>query len=387
MSVAAVKRLRGYSFGYHGWTPSGPPAWVDELVEYVRERVPRYRGASWTTFADVPPIGRHELLSQVELSVPDDADLADVIVHSTSGSRGPAATVPMTPEFCALDLPVLEHVLGSHGITVTGDGVALVTVYSMPVTYQFAAVSSYWDGAGVVKVNLHPSAWRSPSDAVAFLDDCDPELYSGNPLSLSALADLGLRTRPKAVISGAMALDNPAALSARLGAPVFDFYGTTETGLIAYRSGAGHTILPRKLYVEILDPDDEPCDRGEIVVTCGENPLLPLLRYRTGDHAALEWRDGSPVLIGLEGREPVRFLTPSGWVESIEVTQVLSPLGLTAFTVNQAADGKITVTVPPDAPRSLVAAAAQSLLGPVEVISADLRGSVKPQRYSSQMIR
>ncbi|MFC7616141.1 hypothetical protein ACFQV2_24380 [Actinokineospora soli] len=204
-----MARLRSYSFGYHGWTADHAPAWVDELVAYARDQVPRFRGAAWKTLSDVPPLGRHELLSQVERSVPDDADLSDVIVHSTSGSRGPAGTVPMTPEFCALDLPVFEHVLGRHGITVSGSGVALVTVYSMPVTYQFAAVSSYWDGAGVVKVNLHPSAWRDPSDAVAFLDSCAPELYSGNPLSLAALADLGLRTRPKAVISGAMALDSP----------------------------------------------------------------------------------------------------------------------------------------------------------------------------------
>ncbi|UVS80310.1 AMP-binding protein [Actinokineospora sp. UTMC 2448] len=382
LSAEAVARLRAYPLEY------GPPDWVPSLLAYARERVPRYRGRTWTSLADVLPIGRHELLSQVELSVPDDVDLDDLIVHSTSGSRGPAATVPMTPEFCALDLPLLEHVVGRAGIRVRGDGVALVTVYLMPVTYQFASVSSYWGGAGVVKVNLHPSAWRSPSDAVAFLEDCDPELYSGNPVSLAALADLGLRTRPSAVISGAMALDDPAALSSRLGAPVFDVYGTTETGLIAYRDGDAHTLLPRRMHVEVLDPAGQPCPdgvRGEITVTCGENPMLPLLRYRTGDHASLEWRDGVRVLVGLEGRAPVRFRAADGrWVESIEVTQVLSPLGLVAYSVHQNGDGSVVVTVPVDAPVGLVSAAAASLLGPVSVVRAEIGG--KAQRYSSDLV-
>ncbi|MGW5051845.1 AMP-binding protein [Actinokineospora sp. NPDC004072] len=382
LTAAAVERLRSYPLAY------GPPDWVPALMEHARTRVPRYRGCEWASLADVPPIDRHGLLSQVELSVPDDADLDDLIVHTTSGSRGPAATVPMTPEFCALDLPLIEHVLGRAGIRVRPAGVALVTVYLMPVTYQFAAVSSYWDGAGVVKVNLHPSAWRSPSDAVAFLEDCDPQLYSGNPVSLAALADLGLRTRPSAVISGAMALDDPAALSARLGAPVFDVYGTTETGLIAYRDGDGHAVLPRRMHVEILDPDGRPCPegvRGEIAVTCGENPMLPLLRYRTGDHAALVVRDGVPVLLGLEGRAPVRFRVAGRWVESIEVTQVLSPLGLVAYSVHQNGDGSIVVTVPVGTPSEVVSAAAESLLGPVTVVRADIAG--KAARYSSDLIR
>ena len=85
-------------------------------------------------------------------------------MYRTSGSRGPAATVPMTPEFCALDLPVMQHVLSSLGVPLRGgtSQVSLVNVYHQPVAYQFASVSSYLDGAGVVKVNLHESGWHSP---------------------------------------------------------------------------------------------------------------------------------------------------------------------------------------------------------------------------------
>jgi phenylacetate-CoA ligase len=53
-----------------------------------------------------------------------------------------------------------------------------------------------------VKINLDSSGWANPDDVVSFLDDCDPELYTGYPISLAALAELPLTTRPKAVLSG-----------------------------------------------------------------------------------------------------------------------------------------------------------------------------------------
>jgi phenylacetate-CoA ligase len=342
----------------------------------------------------VPTTDRHDLLSHAEKHVPDDADLSDMIVYHTSGSRGPAATVPMTPEFSALDLPVLQYVLSSLGVPLHGGAsrVSLVNVYHQPVAYQFASVSSYLDGAGVVKLNLHESGWNSPADRVSFLDSCAPELYTGNPISLAALADLPLTTRPAAILSGAMALGSGlrSRLAARFGCPVVDLYGVTEAGLIAWRQDDGPPrLLPRRLHVEILSPSGAPCapgERGEITVTCGENPLLPLLRYRTGDHATLSIVDGIPVLVGLEGRDPVRYRAFDGtWVNSIELTHVLSPLGLVAWQLHQDSGGAVTVEVHGQPDLESVESAVRSLLGavPITASAADLAQDAKPQRYSS----
>jgi phenylacetate-CoA ligase len=402
LTGAARARLRAYRDvlgAGHAWTSGGDPAWVGELIERVYATVPRYRrtGPAPDDLAAVPTIGRHDLLSRVEEHVPDDADLADLIVYQTSGSRGPAATVPMTPEFCALDLPVIEHVLAGLGVAVRGgpQRVSLVNVYQQPVAYQFASVSTYLDEAGHLKINLYPAGWSTPDDRVSFLDDCDPELYTGNPISLAALAELPLSTRPRAILSGAMALGDGLRrrLADRFGCPVVDLYGITECGLIAWREGGVHRLLPRRLFVEILDPAGNRCPDGvfgEIAVTCGENPVLPLLRYRTGDHAALEWRDGVPVLVGLEGREPVRFRGADGrWVNSIELTHVLSPLGLVAWRLHQRAGGALSLTMhetgAPDP--ELAAAAVRGLTGdvPLDVHVADLASDAKPQRYSSDL--
>ena len=373
------------------------PDWVMPLVRQVYKTVPRYRGKPVpTSLTDVPTTDRRDLLSHAEKHVPDDADLSDMIVYQTSGSRGPAATVPMTPEFCALDLPVMEHVLSSLGIPLHGGAarVSLVNVYDQPVAYQFASVSSYLDGAGVVKVNLHESGWRSPDDRVAFLDACAPELYTGNPISLATLATLPLTSRPKAILSGAMALGSGLSkrLAARFECPVVDLYGLTEAGLIAWRPDNGpHRLLPRRLHVEILSPSGKPCapgERGEITVTCGENPLLPLLRYRTGDQATLSAMDGEPVLEDLEGRAPVRYRADDGrWINSIELTHMLSPLGLAAWQLHQDKAGTITIEVHGEADLTMVESAIQSLLGPIptKASTANLAQDAKPQRYSSTL--
>lgn len=393
LSATARDNLVAYRSQLAAGRPS--PDWIMPLVARVYATVPRYQGKRVpATLADVPTTDRHDLLSHAEAHVPVDADLSELIVYRTSGSRGPAATVPMTPEFCALDLPVTQYLLSSLGVPLRGgtSRVSLVNVYDQPVAYQFASVSSYLDGAGVAKVNLHESGWRTPADRVAFLDACAPELYTGNPISLATLAELPLTARPSAILSGAMALGSGlrTRLEERFDCPVIDLYGITEASLIAWRPDDGpHRLLPRKLHVEILTPSGTPCPpgkRGEITVTCGENPLLPLLRYRTGDHATLSEVDGEPVLVGLEGRDPVRYRTASGtWVNSIELTHVLSPLGLAAWQLTQSADGVVTVEV--HGPTAGVEQAIRGLLGqvPIAVRERNLARDAKPQRYSSDV--
>jgi phenylacetate-CoA ligase len=390
LTAAAVTNLREYRL-----EPSDD--WVMPLVRRVYQTVPRYRGQPTpTALEQVPTTDRHDLLSHAASHVPDDADLSELIVYRTSGSRGPAATVPMTPEFCALDLPVMRYVLSSLGVSLHGGSsrVSLVNVYDQPVAYQFASVSSYLDGAGVVKVNLHASGWRDPADRVSFLDSCAPEIYTGNPISLATLASLPLKTRPAAILSGAMALSAGlrSRLAERFDCPVVDLYGITEAGLIAWRADDGpHRLLPRRLRVEILSPTGTPCapgERGEITVTCGENPLLPLLRYRTGDQATLSAVDGVPALADLEGRAPVRYQASDGrWVNSIELTHVLSPLDLVAWQLHQDESGEVRVEVHGPAPLESVESAIRSLLGEtrVTVSATNLAKDAKPQRYSSAL--
>jgi len=119
LTATARDRLVAYRARLDAGHPD--PDWVMSLVKRAYSTVPRYRGRPVPrSLLEVPTTTRHDLLSHTESHVPDDADLSELIVYRTSGSRGPAATVPMTPEFCALDLPVMQYVLSSLGVFVAG---------------------------------------------------------------------------------------------------------------------------------------------------------------------------------------------------------------------------------------------------------------------------
>lgn len=75
---------------------------------------------------------------------------------------------------------------------------------------------------------------------------------------------------------------------------------------------------------------------------------LPLLRYRTGDWASPVFRDDAPVLISLEGRQPVMFRGAHSArsargqrINNIDVSTVLKPFALAQVALRQNADGSL----------------------------------------------
>ena len=158
----------------------------------------------------------------------------------------------------------------------------------------------------------------------------------GDPQAFAALEEIGIERPPQVLVSCIFEMSDAfaARLSARYGCPVIDLYALTEAGIVAVKTPHGHALLPPDLYVEILDEHDQPCPPGcvgEITLTGGRNPFLPLLRYRTGDYASLAWFDGRPTLVGLEGRRPVCFPTGDRVVHSMEVTRLMRKFPLAQF--------------------------------------------------------
>jgi phenylacetate-CoA ligase len=137
------------------------------------------------------------------------------------------------------------------------------------------------------------------------------------------------------------------ALETRFGCPVLDLYSMNEAGPVAVydpRCG-GHVLLQPGLYVELLDAHGRPVPagaRGEITLTGGFNHCLPLLRYRTGDHASLQHVGHEPVLVQLEGRPPVSFRTTRhAFINNIDVTHALARFDLAQHTVHQRRSGEL----------------------------------------------
>jgi phenylacetate-CoA ligase len=130
---------------------------------------------------------------------------------------------------------------------------------------------------------------RPPEDHYeAYLATC-PALLYGFLAPLRQLAEIvarnGCEHRPLAVVSTAEVLDDSTRrlLRESFGAPVFDIYGSTETGPLAWQCspcGEYHAAEDAAV-VEFLPVPGQQARR--LVITCLELRGMPMIRYDIGD--------------------------------------------------------------------------------------------------------
>lgn len=330
------------------WRPGQPPPWVADFAQRCLAEVPYYQQYGRTQWsADLPSLGRTVLREVPEQLVPVGMPLDKMVVFPTSGTTGNHLRIPSHPVTAACYLPLLRKAVEAEGGRLQGGPgrVSIALLFYQQSTLTYPSISSFLEGAGFLKLNLHENQWRSPEHRIDYLETWNPEVISGNPLSLAELARLDIKLTPSAIISTAMALlpGDRRQLQERFGCPVIDFYSMSECRCVASRGqDTRYSLLAQDVYVEILGPDGFPCapgERGEITLTGGRSPFQPLLRYRTGDFAAMTWEEDIPYLVDLEGRAPVRFYRADGsWLNNIDVTCVLRDLPLRQFCLHQARD-------------------------------------------------
>lgn len=371
-----------------GWLTDAVPDWVPPLVEDVFARVPHYRtlGSPPHALEDVAPVSRADLAADIAQFVPDTVPLDRMINFRTTGTTGHPLILPSHPVVAARYAAYHKRALRRVGVEPRhGRGqVGVVLLGYQRQCFTYVSVSPTMGESGLAKLNLHPNDWKHPDDRARYLDALAPEIVAGDPISFAHYLELPLTRAPRALISVSMTLlpGLREKLERRFGCPVLDIYSLNEVGPVGVFDAAlgGHLLLQSKLYVELLDRDGRPVpagERGEITVTGGFNFCLPLLRYRTGDIAALQFSDQGPVLIGLSGRRPVRYLACGAWINNIDVTYALLPFPISHFNVHQDVDASVVLRLAPDA--MAYADAARAALAPlfgkqgvtVEVLQAD----------------
>lgn len=338
-----------------GWPRDGAPSWLSEFTERVYADVPFYRtlGSAPSRYADVPTVSRADFAADIARFVPDSVPIDRLINFRTTGTTGHPLLIASHPVVAGRYLAFHKRALRRYGITLThGTGqVGVVLVGHQRKCFTYVSVTPTMGESGLAKINLHPDDWHDPAHRAQYLDALNPEVYAGDPISFAVLAELPIRARPKALISVSMMLSEGlrARLEARFGCPVLDVYSLNEAGPVAAFDPelGGHALLQATMYVEILDRDGHRVpegERGEIVLTGGFNHCLPLLRYRTGDHAALVHGEDGPRLLGLSGRRPVRYRTDDGrWLNNIDITHALNALALPQFGFHQDASGALSL--------------------------------------------
>lgn len=340
-----------------GWPRGGHPEWLGSHVQQVFDEVPHFQrlGSPPLRFEDIPTTDRSDLSADIASFVPNSVALDRMINFRTTGTTGNPLLIASHPVVAGRYLAFHKRALHRFGIELRhGAGqVGVVLLGFQKKCFTYVSVTPTMGDSGLAKINLHPNDWRQPQDREAYLEALQAEVIAGDPISFVELLRMQVQIRPRALFSVGMMLSPGLreALEHRFSCPVLDFYSMNETGPIGVfdAQAGGHVLLQPRLYVEILDeqghavPEGAP---GEITLTGGFNFCLPLMRYRTGDHAALHWLADGPVLVNLQGRKPVCFRCANGlWVNNIDVTHALAPLPLSQYALHQEANGSFILRI------------------------------------------
>jgi phenylacetate-CoA ligase len=188
----------------------------------------------------------------------------------------------------------------------------------------------YWRRNRASNTLLFSSYHIGPSTLDAYIEALAgfaPDLIDSYPSSIEAVARHLLRRpevqiRPRAVITSSETLFPEArrAIETAFGCPVFDHYGSAEMAALVTQCEAGsYHVNPEFGVVEVLRQGAPvgPGERGEIVATGFINPVMPLVRYATGDSAIMGAGEcpcgrAFPILERIEGRMDDVIVTPEG---------------------------------------------------------------------------
>ncbi|MEZ4460806.1 MAG: hypothetical protein R3E66_13960 [bacterium] len=336
---------------------------IDRTHPWLAAFLERHRKTTWwfeanlphrpmEQWAAIPTMGREDIAQRLHLIVPHDADLTEVLSYTTSGTTGHAITVPSHPRTLALNQTLAERALSAWDAHVPfGPECTVLQVCERRETYQFANTFSVWNQTAFAKINLRDDHWNNGLDAAKrFIESINPALITGDPAAFVALAALAPAVTPHAMFSTATTLDDHTRTIIDAQCPLIDWYSCTETGPIAFKNRLGKwEFIAPDLKVEVIDAAGEPCalgTEGDVAVTGGRNPYLPLLRYRTGDRAVLA-ADGSG-FERLHGRHEVIFETPNGRVQGIDIARAMRERSaFLQHRVVQHSNGSFTVTIRP----------------------------------------
>lgn len=346
----------------------GVPVWLLEWLKRNRDNIPLLRNhvsGEITGDADwqgIRTCSRAELALHPEWFVPDDADLEAMMVYRTAGTTGHALLVPHHPVAVACYQVMLSFALQRHDVITTFDDsrVACFLVGAQHNTVTYPSVLSAWNGAGFAKLNLHASAWHAEGDAQGYFNAFPPFFCTGDPISFATMLRQGIELHAAALVTTAVGMSRGLKhkLETAYRCPVIDWYSLTETGPLGYACPAGHGyhLVAHDIFVEVLDRDSQPCADGvlgEITVSGGRNPYVPLLRYRTGDWGRLDRMpcscgDAAPRLVDLEGREPVLLRSCSGGViNPIDISRRLREFAIVQHQLTQHRDASVELILRP----------------------------------------
>ena len=249
-----------------------------------------------------------------------------VEVH-TGGTTGTPLTIYCNRNALQTNFAFFRRVRSWAGVVV---GAKTATFAGRTIVAPKQNKPPFWRTNTVSNTLLFSSYHISPDTLSAYVSELqrfNPALIDSYPSSIEPIAryiqERGIETiRPVAVITSSETLSQHVrgVLQNAFACKVFDYYGGAEMAAFVSQCEAGtYHVNPEFGIVEILR-DGKPAaigEPGDIVASGFINPVMPLIRYVTGDIAA--WKGNAcecgrafPALAGIEGRKDDVIVTPEG---------------------------------------------------------------------------
>jgi phenylacetate-CoA ligase len=279
---------------------------------------------------ELPLLSKQQLSAMVQAAVPDE--YRDHYFRAwTSGTTG----VPLEMLFDRQHFVSIHAnyrcLLWRHRLWPKRGSTVMMTVSVFRNVAGYSLQVPSLNDSHYERVNIHHEHWPSSRAIVEHIASARPMVLRGMPTSLELLVEHMQAVRLRGSIQPALVLTfaetllptTRRRLEQEFGAPVTQEYGLTEVGCVAQEcpQRTGLHVNPIDFHVEILDPSTGTAvpdgNEGEIVVTNLYNRVVPLVRYRTGDIAAMDHGPCAcgcvtPRITRLVGRALTRFHRPDG---------------------------------------------------------------------------
>ncbi len=277
-----------------------------ETFRHAAEHSPYYRelfrGQTDVSALDSVPLLNKATLSERNLDFLCVPRERVVEIVTTSGTTGNPLLWMLT-EADVKRLAVNEQ-LSFGCVGLTSRDTVLVAV---AMDRCFMAGQAYWLGLREIGCGMVRTGAASPLLVLEMIQRVQPTAIVGVPSFLRIVADkareagvdLKQSSVKKLICIGEPIRDaafqlnhSGAALEAAWGAKIYSTYGVTElaNSLCECEAGQGGHLHEQQLHLEILDDAGKPVadgEVGEVVATTFGVEAMPVIRYRTGDCAAL----------------------------------------------------------------------------------------------------
>ena len=342
--IRSVARLHGYQI-YRGWL-SRTENWSEELRrDYVFKRlrwvltranrdVPYYRKVfsrigfdPKQDFKEIEDMARIPILEKEDIrenldSLVSRQNYPLTLVANTSGTTGMPISFLLNESYVALDYGVMCRHWARAGYSLRS---------------KFAALRSYVpDNAdsplwkfSLLENSLYMSAYhlteQNCDDYVDAICEFKPRFLRGYPSALAVFAEFAYSRREELRnIKGVFTASEVVTQSERegiertFGKVLFDWYGMTEPAVVMTEreSHDGMEVEWEYGYPEFEKTGES--DVFSLIATSLHNPVMPLIRYRTGDSVVIGDvnRIGEnliyPTIDRIIGRKDEAIVTPNG---------------------------------------------------------------------------